>query len=249
MSDLPQRPQPPAPPPIPEDAKGIDDAPSRSSGVVEREVKLRAEDLLFVNELSAAGLLDELHGEELRDITVKLGEVTGVQRRVDLLELYYFHATGNPIAARRRRMDDRFFMHREQDQGATAGALVERLAELAPEIPEVRLERIGDGPTDPLILRSGEHVAGVLDDYDEDLDTGEIDLREIEGPSISVRGLVRALNILLDRHEVRERLVELRSDDEREVYVATTLAQAMAFCKASILEEETPEEVMELAGW
>ena len=249
VSDMPQRPSSPAtPPPVPDDAKP-GDAPSRSSGVVEREVRPRAEDLIFVNELSAAGLMDELHGEELRDITVKLGDVTGVQRKVDLLELYYFHASGNPIAGRRRRMDDRFFMHREEDGAATAGVIVERLAELAPEIPEVRLERIGDAPTDPLILRSGDHFAGVLDDYDEELDTGEIDIREIDGPSISVRGLVRALNILLDRHDVRERLVELRSDDEREVYVATTLAHAMAFCKAGILEEETPEEVMELAAW
>ncbi len=228
--------------------EGAEAFPSHASGV-RRGIRPRAEDLLFVNELCAAGLMEDLHADELSYVTEKLGDVQGVQRRVDLLELYYYHARGNPVVARGRRMNDRFFMHREEDQAATAKVLVERLADLAPELPEVRLERIGDAITDPLVLRSGEHFAAVVDEYEEDMDTGEIDLREIDGLSVCVRGLVRALNILLDRHGVRERLVEIRSDDERELYLATTLANAMNLRKSGYLEEETPEEVMELAAW
>lgn len=243
MPQQPDRPASEAPPTV-----SPSEAPTRSSGV-RRGMRPKPEDLLFVNELSAAGLMDELQAAELGDIAEKLGDVEGVRRRVDLLELYYYYAQGNPIAARRRRMNDRFFMHREEDGTATANVLVERLAELAPELPEVNLERIGDSITDPLVLRSGEHFSAVVDDYEEDMDTDEIDLRELDGASISVRGLVRALNILLDRHDVRERLVEMRSDDEREAYLATTVANAVNLCKAGYLEEETVEDVMELAGW
>jgi hypothetical protein len=89
----------------------------------------------------------------------------------------------------------------------------------------------------------------VIDDYEDEMDTGDIDLRELEGASISVRGLVRALNILLDRHGVRERLVPLVADDDREPYIATTVANAMNLCKAGLLEEETPEELIELCAW
>lgn len=240
MSDVRQKP----PPPERAESAPDSDFPSRASGV-----RPSAEDLIFVNELCAAGLLGDLRAEELAYIAEKLGEVTGVQRRIDLLELYYYHARGDAGAARARRLNDRFFMHREEDAAATARVLVQRLAELAPELPEVQLERIGDDPTDPLVLRSGEHFAAVVDDYEEAMDTGEVDLREIEGPSVGVRGLVQALNVLLDRHGVRERLVELRCDDERECYLATTMANAMNLCKSGYLAEETLEELMELCAW
>ena len=227
--------------------EGATDFPDQTSGI--HRVRPRAEDLLFVNELSAAGLMEELGASELSDITQKLGNVDGVQRKVDLLELYYYFAGGDEAAARRRRIHDRFFLHRDEDEAATARALVARLRELSPELPDVKLERIGEAIDDPLVLRSGEHFAAVIDDYEEDMDTGDIDLRELEGASISVRGLVRALNILLDRHGVRDRLVPLIADEDREPYLATTLANAMNLCKAGLLEEETAEELIELCAW
>lgn len=223
------------------------DFSERSTGV--RQVRPRPDDLLFVNELSAAGLMEELNAGELADITEKLGDVEGIRRKVDLLELYYYFAQGDSQAARRRRLHDRFFLHREEDVVPTARVLVDRLRELAPELPEVKLERIGDNITDPLVLRSAEHFAAVIDDYEEDMDTGDIDLRELEGPSISVRGLVRALNVLLDRHGVRERLVPLAADDDREPYIATTVSHAMNLCGAGLLEDENAEDLMDLCAW
>ena len=245
---MPQQPDSPASDrPPPPGAESTDDFPDRTSGI--HRVRPRAEDLLFVNELSAAGLMEELDASELSTITEKLGTVEGAQRKVDLLELYYYFAGGDMDVARRRRIHDRFFLHRDEDEGVSARGLVARLRELAPELPEVKLERIGEAINDPLVLRSGEHFAAVVDDYEEDMDTGDIDLRELEGPSISVRGLVRALNILLDRHGVRDRLVPLVADEDREPYIATTIANAMNLCKAGLLEEETAEELLELCAW
>src|SRR5690606_14851192 len=91
------------------------------------------------------------------------------------------------------------------------------------------------------------------DDYEEALDTDEIDLRELEdrrrrGQMVTVRGLVRSLNGLLDRHGVRERLVALRSGDAREIYVAMSETDAVALARGGGGEEEDGEGVMELGG-
>ena len=58
-----------------------------------------------------------------------------------------------------------------------------------------------------------------------------------------------ALNVLLDRYGVRERLVPLRSDAAREVYVALPLTEALELARLGHLEEESGEAVMELACW
>ena len=250
MSDMPQQPESPAgtkPSEPAPSAEASQDFAERSSGV--RRLRPRAEDLLFVNEVSAAGLMDELNAAELSEIADKLGDAEGIERKVDLLELYYYYALGDSKVGVRRRLADRFFLHRDADDQATAKVLVSRLSDLAPELGELRLERIGQHPSDPLVLRSGEHFSAVLDDYEDDMDTGDIDLRELDHPSISVRGLVRALNVLLDRHGVRQRLVPLAADEEREPYIATTVASAMMLCKAGLVEAETPEELMELCAW
>jgi hypothetical protein len=169
-------------------------------------------------------------------------------RRLDLLVRYY-HANGDAEVMRRRRLADRFFLH-DADVPASARDLVERLAALAPELGRVTLERIGsdDGP---LVLRAGEHLAAVTDpEEDEELDTGQVDLTELEeAASITVRGLVRAQNILLDRFGIRERLVPLPSDGRREAYVALAVAEAMNLCRDGGLDVSNAERLFDLAAW
>lgn len=209
------------------------------------------DDIAYLDALKDAGLLGELDAEELLRVATEVAEPDAERRRVQLLELYYA-AGGDAAAAERRRRTDRFFLQRAGEP-ATAAGLVERLVALTPELSNVQLERIG-GPEGPLVLRCGEDCSAVLDDYEEEADTDEIDLREIEArrgevPMVTVRGLVRALNVLLDRNDVRERLVALRGDEEREVYVQLGVTEALTLVKAGHLEDVEAEDVMELAGW
>ncbi len=204
-----------------------------------------AEDVLFANHLCAVNLLGRLEQPELRQITPLLDR-HGVSRR-HLLLAHYYNANGDGDEAWRRRLEDRYFTV-AYDEMVSARELVQRLATVNPELGDVRIERIGSDEG-PLVLRSGDHVAGVVDDYEEDLDTGEIDLRELEGETISVRALVAAANSLLDRVGVRERLVALEADDERETYLGMTLQGAMALAREELLEELDPEELMELTAW
>ncbi len=212
--------------------------------------RLDADDRAFWQALRDANLLEELDPDGLVRMSAELSESDSERRRIALLELYYA-ADGEPVTAARRRRADRFFLQRIGEP-ATAAGLVARLAELAPELPEVTLERIG-GSDGPLVLRSGEHMAAVLDDYEEETDTGEFDLTEAEArrraPMVTVRGLVRAVNVLLDRFGVRQRLVNLRGDDEREVYVGVGVTEAVLLVNAGHLEDETPEDVMNLGAW
>lgn len=214
---------------------------------------LDADDLEFVKALREVGLARELDGEELLRIATALGEGHGIARQIDILEAY-FAADGDAGRASARRLGDRFFLQRD-DQATTASGLVAKLAELAPECGTIVLERIG-GSDGPLVLRAGEHFAALLDDYEEMLGTDELDLREIEERKrnggvtmVTVRGLVRAVNALLDRNGVRERLVALRSDEHREVYVATGVTEAIQLARAGWLDDEDVEQMMELAGW
>ncbi len=212
---------------------------------------LDPEDQVLVRALQAVGLVAELDDEELLRVASEAGEDERDARRVSLLELYY-DAGGDRDAARRRRGTDRFFLQRVGEP-ATAAGLVARLTALAPELDEVSMERIG-GEDGPLVLRAGENVAAVLDDYEEEADTGELDLAEAEAqkravPMVTVRGLVRAINILLDRADVRTRLVALQGDDEREVYVGLGVTEALQLARDGHLEDEDPEEVMDLGGW
>jgi hypothetical protein len=207
-------------------------------------------DRAFVDALREAGLLAELDPDELLRVATVVSEPDAERRRVTMLELYY-EAAGNAESAARRRRADRFFLQR-LGEPATAAGLVSRLAELAPELPSVRLERIGGGDG-PLVLRAGDHMAAVLDEYEEETDTDEFDLAEAEArrraPMVTVRGLVRAINVLLDRFGVRERLVNLRGDGEREVYAAVGVTEAVLLGNGGHLEDESPEEVMNLGAW
>lgn len=212
---------------------------------------LDEDDRDFLEAVRGAGLLSELDEEELLRVASEVSEGDADERCVTLLELYYA-AGGDAEASTRRRRADRFFLQRV-GQPATAAGLVARLVALTPELDAVALERIGGGDG-PLVLRAGEHFAAVLDDYEEEADTGELDLREAEQrksgvPMVTVRGLVRALNVLLDRRGVRERLVALRGDHEREVYAGLGVAEAMQLTRAGYLEDDDAEDVMDLGAW
>lgn len=215
---------------------------------------LDPKDLVFLDVLRAAGLAEQLEGDELLRVATAIVDADGLERRIDLLESYY-GAGGDAALARARRTGDRFFLQHASDP-VTAGALVARLAEITPELGTITLERIGGGADGPLVVRAGEHFSALLDDYEETLDTDEIDLRELEErrraggvTMVTVRGLVRAVNVLLDRHGVRDRMIALRSDDDREVYVATTVTEAIELARGGWLEDDDAEDVMELGGW
>jgi hypothetical protein len=65
---------------------------------------------------------------------------------------------------------------------------------------------------------------------------------------VTLRSLIQATNMLLERKGVRERFVALRSDEAREVYVATPLTEAIDLARAGHLEDGV-EEVVELGCW
>ncbi|HJL05726.1 MAG TPA: hypothetical protein RMH85_07615 [Polyangiaceae bacterium LLY-WYZ-15_(1-7)] len=206
-------------------------------------------DTAFLDHLRQAGLVHELT-DSLRGILLERLEPRDDEdaRRLDLLALYY--GTEDPEVRARRMQKDRWVLHDDQDR-VSAHDLVRRLTELAPELGEVSLERIGsdDGP---LVLRAGEHLSAVTDveEDDDDLDTGQIDLSEIEEQvSVTVRSLVRAVNVLLDRHGVRERFVPLRGDGRREAFLAAGVSEALSLCNGACLEEDSPERLMEFAAW
>lgn len=212
---------------------------------------LDADDRAYLEVLRGSGLLTELDEEELLRVASELSEEEPDARRVELLQLYYA-AGGDADAAARRAGADRFFVQRVGDP-ATASGLVERLAVLTPELANVELERIGGGDG-PLVVRSGEHFSAVLDDYEEEIDTDQFDVSEAEArkngvPMVTVRGLVRAMNVLLDKNGVRERLVSLRGDEDREVYVQLGVTDAIRLAQLGYLEDDDAEDVMELAAW
>lgn len=207
------------------------------------------EDRAFIGAMRDAGLCSELEDVELDRVIQEVGSRRGVSRRLDILEVYY-KAGGDRDAQRRRQAADGFFVHNEREP-VTAPLLVRRLALLVPELPEVELSRVGRSDDGPLVLRSGEHTIAVVDDYEEDLETGEIDLRQLdEGPpTISLLGMIRAFNVLLQRNKIRYRFVPLASDASREAYVTTTVAEAMTLCSGGYLEYEDAEDLLDLAGW
>jgi hypothetical protein len=193
--------------------------------------------------------LDE---DELLRIATSIPDAEGLARRIDLLEAYY-GAGGNLALAHTRSRRDRFLLQRESEP-VTTTVLLAQLEDVAPELGEIVLERIGAGHDGPLVLRAGEHIVALVDDDEDMLDPDEIDLKELEASeeaitTITLRGLVRAVNVLLDRHGVRERMVALLSDDTREVYLATTVTEAVELTRGGWLEDEDIEDVMELGGW
>jgi len=229
-----------------------------SSPTTEADAPLHEKDLAFITALRDVGLLPDLTGEELRrsvHVARSRGKREGsTQFRMELLHAHYA-AGGDETSARSRRQVDRFFVHHEAEP-VTASALLDRLAGLAPEVGPIALERIGAGEDSTLVLRAGDDFVALLDDFEEGMNTGDVDIRDLETRSsgqpsamVTVRGLVRGVNVLLGRRDVRERLIPLRSDVMREVYVALPLTEAIELARGGWLEEDNAEDVMELGGW
>ncbi|MEM9073935.1 MAG: hypothetical protein AAGE52_35915 [Myxococcota bacterium] len=199
-------------------------------------------DSAYVGQLRQAGLLGELTDALLLVLLESLDPKDDPDaRRLDLLALYFQGGDDAEVAERRAHADG-WLIHSD-DEGTSAREIVSRLVALEGALTDVSLERIGtdDGP---LVVRSGDNLSAVTDDSDE---TDESD--DETQNSITVRGLVRALNVLLDRQEIRRRWVPLLADDQREAYVAVGITEAMQLCRARCLDDESPEEVMEFAAW
>ncbi|MBK8170065.1 MAG: hypothetical protein IPK60_06940 [Sandaracinaceae bacterium] len=199
----------------------------------------------FVTALQAAGLLTELDDNEfLRILGLLPDEMQGAARRMELLSLY-FQGGDEPTVGWRRTQADRYFMHRETDT-VSAQSILRRVCALAPEVGSVTLERIGEARYGQLVLRNNEHVIAVVDDDELDDDDATV---PITMPTVTVRGIVRAMNMLLQRAGVRIRLIPLASNDFAEAYIAMSVRAVMDLAKAGILDEDDPEELMEFAGW
>jgi hypothetical protein len=208
------------------------------------------DDQAYAKALRDAGLAPDLHGDELSRAVRRARVAPMLSRRIDIVEAYY-EAEGDDALSRARRSVDRFLcQHASEPTGTTA--LLDHLGALAPELGEITLERIGGGSDGQLVLRSGEHFSALFDDYEETLDTGQVDLRDVDstqGQMVTLRGLVRAMNGLFERFGVRERMVPLRSDAEREIYVAVPLTEALELTKMGHLEDDDAEHVLELGCW
>ena len=190
----------------------------------------------FVRLLNAAGLACELDTKQLSAIASNLDESRVNSRRMDILGLYYRGNDDASVAAR-RRSTDRFFMHNDYFS-VNAHQLVSSLANLNPEIAAVKLQRIGTDEG-PLVLRAGEHFSAITDEDDEDAEIG----------TVAVRALVRALNALLAKAAVSERLVPLVPDDSRELYVGVTEEGAMTLLQGGCTELSAVAALREFASW
>jgi hypothetical protein len=190
----------------------------------------------FVRLLNAAGLACELDEKQLSAIASHLEETRVDSRRMDILGLYYRGNDDASVAAR-RRSSDRFFMHNDYFS-VNAHQLVSSLANLNPEISTVKLQRIGTD-AGPLVLRAGEHFSAITDEDDEDAESG----------TVAVRALVRALNALLAKAEVSERLVPLVPDESRELYVGVTEEGAMTLLQGGCTELSAVAALREFASW
>jgi hypothetical protein len=190
----------------------------------------------FMRLLHSAGLACELDVRQLDAIATVLEESRIDSRRMDILEAYY---GGNEDAsvAERRRGTDRYFVHNEHFR-VSAHELVERLACLNPEIDAIELQRIG-GDEGPLVLRAGENFSAVTDEDDEDAEQG----------TVAVRALVRALNALLAKARVSERLVPLVPDTSRELYLGVTEEGAMTLLQGGCTELSAVAALREFASW
>lgn len=212
-------------------------APARKSDppVVEN-VSLTPEDYAFVAMLREAGLVSEFHGGEVARVARQLLSPDRRGRLMDLLFAYYA-AGGDALVSRRRMVTDRWFIYATR-QALHLNQVLVRLLGVLPEIAGTRLERVAD-EDGPLVLCCDEHICALEDEIDE---------RGVR--TVSVAGLVRALNVLLDRQGVRSRLVGLFGDGTREAYLAiSSMAAAVPLANAGYLHVPDAESLMEQTGW
>lgn len=210
--------------------------PAEDMRLEEQEAPYSKRDEEFVRLLHAAGLACELDVRQLESIALEIEQSRVDSRRMDILASYY-SGDEDPSVGARRRLSDRFFM-RNDHVPTTAHQLVSRLANLNPEVGEVALQRIG-GDDGPLVLRAGEQFSAVTDEDDEGAEPG----------TVAVRALVRALNGLLAKANVDERLVPLMPDESRELYVGVTEQGAMTLLQGGCTELSAVAALREFAGW
>jgi hypothetical protein len=189
--------------------------------------------------LQAAGILRELSLSELDRIMRALREDAPPEnRRLSLLEAYYGAST-DAVAALRRRATDRWFLFHAGDM-IGAPQLVQRVLGVLPEIAGAHLERVGGSAPGQgtLVMRLGDHVCAV----DEE--------QAGRDANVSVQEVVRTMNVLLERKNVRARLVGLFGDGEREGYVGLpSLSSALALVEAGYLTAPDIETLMGLTAW
>jgi hypothetical protein len=224
----------PVPPPDPTPAKGSPANGALASG--EQALYDPLDEQGFIAGLQAAGVLRELSLSEIERISESLAELRAAPRRLDLLEAYY-GASGDAVAALRRRAADRWFVYRSSDQ-LGAPQLMQRLLGVVPELSGAHLERVGSA-SGTLVIRLGDHICA-LDDEAEDRGIARVSVHEV----------VRALNVLLERKGVRSRLVGLLGDGAREAYLGLpSLTAALALTEADYLTAPDIETLMTLTAW
>jgi hypothetical protein len=188
--------------------------------------------------LQAAGMLRELSLSELDRIMRGLPAGSPEARRLSLLEAYY-GANTDAVAALRRRATDRWFLFNAGDM-IGAPQLVQRLLGVLPEISGAHLERVGGSSPGhgTLVMRLGDHVCAV-DEESVGRDA-----------NVSVQEIVRTMNVLLERKNVRARLIGLYGDGEREGYLGLpSLSSALALVEAGYLTAPDAETLMNLTAW
>jgi hypothetical protein len=207
-------------------------------------------DEAYVELLKHAGLVSELSAPLMMVLSEVLtqGPQDLEASRIDLLARYY-EAANDADAGTRRARADRFMLHHNEDL-VDAHGVVDRFNGLVPEVDTIHLERIGGGEEGPLVLRCGEHLSAVTDDYDEELGENDIDLRALElVETVSVRGLVGAVNGLLARTDFDRRFVMLVADGRREVYVAVTSVGALSLLHEGVLDHDSEEWLVDYCAF
>lgn len=202
----------------------------------EDEAEPGSHDSGFVAGLQAAGALRELSLSELDSIQKSVRESAGPARRLNLLEAYY-GAGGDAVAALRRRATDRWFVFQATDS-IGAPQLIQRLLGVVPELSGAHLERVGSS-SGTLVMRLGDHLCALDDEHGE------------RGwATVSVLEVVRAMNVLLDRKNLRTRMVGLHGDGTREAYLGLgSLMNALPLVEADYLTAADAEALMGFTAW